>query len=401
MGKRGEEIAILAALFAMTFASTSQVMIVAPILPRIGEELGVAEALQGTLITSYGLMAGLCALISGPVSDFVGRRRVLLIGTGWMAVALLLHGLANSYVTLLAVRALAGMAGGILGGVAVAYVGDYFPYERRGLANGWVMSGFALGQVLGIPIGAVMAQEFGFRSPFYAFALLMALAFGLTLAMVPQPNVPLASELSLRTAVAKYWSLTTRLATGVAAASYLLMFLGVGLYLAYLPTWLEGRFDVNGRAIAGMFVVGGIGAVIMNPIAGKFSDRTGRKSLILASCVLFAAIAAATPFVIPAFYWWAHGVFFAAMAAASMRIPPIQSLLSALVPADERGSLMSLTSACGQSGFALGGSLAGLLYAQASFVACTSASAAAVLVMAVMVWLWLPEPSEQEVHSLG
>jgi len=165
---------ILVALWMMTFASTSQVLIISPILPRISEELAVREELLGTLIGAYGLMAGVFALVAGPVSDRIGRRRVLLVGTGWMAFALAAHGIANSYASLLAVRAASGAAGGILGGAAVAYVGDWFPYERRGWANGVVMSGFALGQVVGIPLGAVLAQRLGFRWPFLAFALFMA-----------------------------------------------------------------------------------------------------------------------------------------------------------------------------------------------------------------------------------
>ena len=336
---------ILVALWMMTFASTSQVLIISPILPRISEELAVREELLGTLIGAYGLMAGVFALVAGPVSDRIGRRRVLLVGTGWMAFALAAHGIANSYASLLAVRAASGAAGGILGGAAVAYVGDWFPYERRGWANGVVMSGFALGQVVGIPLGAVLAQRLGFRWPFLAFALFMAVAWVLTWMKLPSPPVVRDSEpLTIGAALGKYRALLTRPNTAAAAVSYLLMFLGVSLYIAYLPAWLESRFAVSGNDVAGMFLVGGVAAVIMNPVAGRLSDQFGRRGLILLSCGLFALLVAATPVLVRDFsasYW----VFFGTMGAASMRIPPIQSLLTAIVPASERGSLMSLTSA--------------------------------------------------------
>ncbi|MCB9676910.1 MAG: MFS transporter [Alphaproteobacteria bacterium] len=389
------EAVILGALFILNFVSTSQVMIVAPILPRIATELAVPEAWLGTLISAYGLMAGIASLLAGPFSDRYGRRAILLVGTGWMAVALGLHGLASTYASLLAVRALAGVAGGILGGVAVAYVGDWFPYERRGWANGWVMSGFALGQVLGIPLGAVLAQIAGFRAPFLVFAVGMVATFVLVWRGVPQPPVPTSERLSLGAALGTYASLLARVPTASATASYLLTFTGVGLYLAYLPTWLEDAFDVSGTPVAGMFLCGGLAAVVVNPLAGKASDRVGRKSLILASCLCFAAVSLVTPWAVLSFYW-SYAVFALAMAAASMRVPPIQSLMSALVPSTERGSLMSLSSAFGQTGFALGGALAGFLYDGWGIVACTTAASVSVALMAVLVVVALPEPKGDE-----
>ncbi|NNE35046.1 MAG: MFS transporter, partial [Rhodothermales bacterium] len=129
---------VLFALWLMVFSASSQVIIISPILPRIGEELQITEALLGWLVTSYAVLLSIFALIIGPISDKVGRRIVLMAGSGAMAVALALHAAATSFESLLIVRAMAGAAGGMLSGAAVSYVGDYFPYNRRGWANGWV-----------------------------------------------------------------------------------------------------------------------------------------------------------------------------------------------------------------------------------------------------------------------
>ena len=153
---------VLLALWLLVFSASSQVIIVAPILPDISAALNVAEARLGDLVTSYAVMLAIFAVIIGPISDKVGRRRVLLIGSATMAASLYLHGVATSYFALLVVRALAGVAGGMLSGAAVAYVGDYFPYNRRGWANGWVMSGIAAGQILGVSIGKIVAAALGF-----------------------------------------------------------------------------------------------------------------------------------------------------------------------------------------------------------------------------------------------
>jgi predicted MFS family arabinose efflux permease len=126
---------VVFALWLLVFSASSQIMIMSPILPRIGEELGIPDAMLGTLVSAYALMVGVFAILSGPVSDRVGRRRILLAGAGVMTVALLLHVFVVDYVSFLAVRLFAGMAGGVLSGAAVSYIGDYFPYNRRGWAS--------------------------------------------------------------------------------------------------------------------------------------------------------------------------------------------------------------------------------------------------------------------------
>ena len=141
-------------------------MIVVAMLPEIGKQLAVSDAKQGLLVSIYAVMVGLFALVIGPISDKFGRRKVLLAGTGLMTLALGMHAAINDYAGLLIVRTLAGIAGGVLSGAAVSYVGDYFPYERRGWANGWVMSGIAAGQIAGVPLGSLLAGQFGFRTPF-------------------------------------------------------------------------------------------------------------------------------------------------------------------------------------------------------------------------------------------
>ncbi|RMH22138.1 MAG: MFS transporter, partial [Gemmatimonadetes bacterium] len=122
-------------------------MIISPLLPEIGRALSIDDAVLGTLVSAYSLMVGLFAILSGPVSDRIGRRRMLLLGAGTMTLALAAHQAVDSYASFLAVRVFAGIAGGMLSGAAVSYVGDYFPYERRGWATGWVMSGSAFGQI--------------------------------------------------------------------------------------------------------------------------------------------------------------------------------------------------------------------------------------------------------------
>jgi predicted MFS family arabinose efflux permease len=396
--QEGHPYVIIFSLWLLVFAASSQIMIISPILPRIGEQLNIAPTLLGTLVTSYAVMVGICALITGPISDKIGRRKILLYGTGGMTLALAFHGLVFDYYSLLSARGLAGIAGGILSGSAVAYVGDYFPYEKRGWANGWIMSGIAMGQILGIPLGTILAEHFGFRMPFVAFAVVMGLAFILIFKSVPQPNVDLAEDkVTIKGSLRKYLDFLKRSDIAAASSSYLLMFLSMSVYLIFLPTWLEDTFNVTGNEIAGLFFAGGIANVLTGPQAGKLSDKLGRRGIILISCVGFAAVMIITTFVLQSF-WMAYPLFFLAMVLIAMRISPFQALVTELVNADNRGALMSLMIAIGQVGYGLGGAVAGPAYAQAGYFSNTVIGAVLILAMAWVVWRYLPEP---ELNNTG
>lgn len=383
---------IIFSLWLLVFAASSQIMIIAPILPRISEQLAVSEALLGTLVTAYAVMVGLCALITGPISDKIGRRKILLIGTGMMAAALLMHGLITNYLSFLIVRGLAGAAGGILSGSSVSYVGDYFPYHRRGWANGWIMSGIAMGQILGIPIGTVLAEYMGFRAPFLAFAGLMILTFLLIWLTVPQPDVKLQrARITVLGSIRKYLLMLQKPAIIAAAGSYFLMFLSISVYVIFLPTWLETTFEVSGNEIATLFFAGGIANVMTGPQAGKLSDKWGRKSITIFSCVGLALVMVFTTLLVQSF-WMAYPLFFVTMMLVAMRISPFQALTTELVSAGKRGTLMSLLVAIGQVGYGLGGSIAGPAYVWKGYFSNTVIGAVMIFGMAFLVWRYLPEP---------
>lgn len=382
----------LAALWLTVFAASSQVIIVSPLLPDIARALVVPQERLGLVVTAYAVMLGLFAFVAGPVSDRVGRRRILLVGTAALSAMLLLHGLAHTFAALVAVRALAGAAAGLLSGAAVAYIGDAFPYERRGWANGWVMSGIAAGQVLGVPVGKWVALHYDFVVPFLAFGVASAFAFVLIWRFVPQPDVPRTAHLSVASALGGYRDLVHRPAPRAAAFAYVLMFAGVGLFVPYFPLWLEQEVGVTGQQIVVLFLVGGFVNVVAGPAAGALSDRVGRRPLILASCLLFAATMLAVPYTVVGLAS-ATAFFAVAMLSVALRIAPLQSLVSALVPSQERGQMMSGAVALGQIGMALGAGFAGPLYARFGMPGNTMAGAVALLGMAYVVATALPEPS--------
>ena len=366
-------------------------MVIAPLLSSIGEELGVATAALGNLVTVYAVTVGLFALVAGPISDRVGRRRILLWGSALMTVALALHGAASSYSSLLALRTLAGVAGGILSGAVVAFVGDYFPSDRRGWANGWVMTGFATGQILGVPAGTLLAGGAGYRAPFVVLSAVSALAALSVLFFVPHIATE-AGRLTLRSVLGGYRSLLSRRTTSAATATYAAVFFGIASFMIFLPAWLETGFGFTASMIAALYLVGGVGTIYAGPRAGVLSDRIGRRTVILWSTlglIVFALL-------MPAGVGFAAVVAFPAFLAVNVfltaRASAFQAMLTELVGTPERGSLMSLTTAAGQLGFASGAAVAGPTFAGYGFNGNAVITAITAALAGGVVWWFIPDP---------
>ena len=140
-----------------------------------------------------------------------------------------------------------------------------------------------------------------------------------------------------------------------------------------------------------MFLAGGIANVVTGPAAGKLSDRIGRKGIILLACIGLSIVMVLTVPLVTSLFT-AYVFFFMTMALVAMRVSPFSALVTELVQDERRGSLMCLTLALGQVGFALGGAVAGPLYAQVGYLSNTLLGAGFVLGMGLIVWFFIPEP---------
>ena len=384
------DISILLALWFMMFAASSQTIIMTPILPIVEAQFDVPRENLGALVSAYSVMLGLCALVTGPLSDAMGRRRILMIGTGAMCVTLFMHSFVSDFASLLLIRSLSGMAAGILSGVAPAYIGDHFPPERRGWANGVVMTAVAVGQIVGIPGGTILADRFGFAAPFVCFAAPMVISFVLVCTLARQPAVARAHLSSIGSVVKHYASMFTTPATAAAVGAYSVMFSGIAFYVIYLVVWIKETFGVTNDEVASLFVVAGIASVIVGPWAGRLSDRIGRKVLVVGGCLgLFVLMTLTTAIMTD--FWIAYPLFFAIMVLVSARMGPFQALLSEIVPAQRRGSLMSLSIATGQLAMGLCSAAAGVVYTEVGYVFSSVIGGTGMLAMGFIIWRFIPE----------
>ena len=151
----------------------SDTQLVAPLLPLIARDLGTTPGHAGIIVTTYSLAAAAFALIIGPLSDRIGRKKILISGLAVFALTSFLTYHVSTFGALIILRALTGLSAGTLSTCSLSFAGDYYPYNQRGRAMGVLSMGYFVAFVVGVPAGALAAARLG----------------GLAIAMVTVPGV--------------------------------------------------------------------------------------------------------------------------------------------------------------------------------------------------------------------
>lgn len=378
---------VVGLLFLVLFTSGADMLIITPILPQLAADLGVGVDRAGLWVTAYAAATATFALIFGPISDRVGRKPILLLGMGLLAVGTGACGFAWSFWSMLGARLLAGMGGGLLMTSATAYVGDHFEGPTRAIAMGWVMTGFFLSLILSVPLGAALAHAVGWSKMFLTYGAGASIIFiGLALAL-PQPRSEhRTTDLSVPSALRSYRAiLKNRRALGV-----LLMSGSIGMsmtmFMVYASPWLKDTYGFGTGARGLVYTVGGPAVLLGGPLAGRLANRFGRVRMVLAGSLLMGLMQLMMPLSADVSGWLALNfetskflrlgdtpwpltlptlvAFFLAMMAGASRSSPFQTLALEVVSADRRGTLSALRNTFNQVGSALGAAIGGLIWAQ-------------------------------------
>ncbi len=147
--------------------------LIMPVTPDLvkeltGNDISGAALWGGALMFAFAIMQFLFMPIVGNLSDRFGRRPVLLVSLGAVAIDYLIHGFTDSIWILFIARLIAGVLGATYS-TANAYLADISAPEDRAANFGLVGAAFGIGFILGPAIGGILG-EYGTRAPFFAAA---------------------------------------------------------------------------------------------------------------------------------------------------------------------------------------------------------------------------------------
>src|SRR6185312_11979228 len=152
-------IILIGALLAQFLGALDQT-VVATALPAISADLGDVELLSW-IVTSYLLASTCCMPIVGKLSDFYGRRRMLLLSVAVFTLASMLCAAAPTMLTLILARALQGVGCAGLFTLPQAIIGDIVAPRERGRWNAYTSSVWLSSSLLGPPLGGTLTAHFG------------------------------------------------------------------------------------------------------------------------------------------------------------------------------------------------------------------------------------------------
>ena len=234
--------------------------------------------------TQLGYAAGM--LFLAPLGDRFDRRRIILLQTAGLVLALVVAALAPT----LAVLAAGSLAIGVLATIAqqaVPFAAELAPPAERGRAVGTVMSGLLLGILLARTAAGFIAQYFGWRAVFAASVVaLLALAAVVILRL---PKSRPTSTLPYGRLLASMWHLAVEL-PGLRHAAFTgaALFAGFSAFWSVLTLLLAGPPFHLGPQAAGLFGIVGAAGALAAPFAGRSADKRGPRAVITLSIVLVA-----------------------------------------------------------------------------------------------------------------
>jgi MFS family permease len=171
--------------FAMLIVSLDQYIVVVA-LPDIAADLGYSDQTLQSVISAYAVASAGFLLFGGRAADLLGRRRVLATGLTLYAGAALAGGLATGPGMLLAARAVQGLGGALVFPTTLALVSITFSEgQLRNRALGiWGGAG-AAGLVIGVLLGGLLTQVFGWEAVFLVNVALAGPALLFAFVLIP------------------------------------------------------------------------------------------------------------------------------------------------------------------------------------------------------------------------
>ncbi|MGC2562207.1 MAG: MFS transporter [Nitrososphaeraceae archaeon] len=167
-------LAILSCIATMVMYAETMLI---PAIPDLIGHFHVSYGMSSWILTSYLIAGAVMTPIAGKLSDIYGRKKILLIIMVIYAIGVSMAGFASDIYFMIFARAIQGV-GMSMFPIAFAMIRDQFPREKISIGQGVITSMFASGAVIGLTVGGIIVQDYGWQNTFFtiipiAIALLL------------------------------------------------------------------------------------------------------------------------------------------------------------------------------------------------------------------------------------
>ena len=259
--------------------------IVAPLFPFMMKDLHLGYQALGNLIAVLGLCWGVSAIITGAVSDRIGRRKILIPAIMLFSLLSGLSGLATGLVSLLLMRSIMGVTEGSFCPASVAATADASQPSRRGLNQGLQLSAFAL---FGLGFGPILATQLLLIVPSWRWVFVLVAIPGLVIGALLYVVIrePEHVREPARGAVEHRWAEIVRSRNVVLAMLALLCAMtGVFVLGAMMPNYLLDYLRLTPQQMGFVMSAIGFGGFFGQFAVAGLSDLYGRKVVAIVSFI--------------------------------------------------------------------------------------------------------------------
>ncbi|MEU1350511.1 Cmx/CmrA family chloramphenicol efflux MFS transporter [Streptomyces sp. NPDC005776] len=271
------------------FALGTSEFMLSGLLPPIAEDMNVSIPRAGLLISAFAIGMVVGAPLLAVATLRLPRRTTLIALISVFGLGQIAGALAPTYEVLFASRVISAFACAGFWAVGAAVAIAMVPVNQRARAMAVMIGGLSIANVLGVPLGAFLGENLGWRSAFWAVGAASAVALAGVATMIPRIPLPdekpqLKRELGIYRDRQVWLSIVlTALAAG-----------GVFCAFSYLAPLLTDVAGLDSGWVPTVLALFGIGALVGTTIGGRVADAHLFGVLlsgIAASTVFLAALA--------------------------------------------------------------------------------------------------------------
>jgi DHA1 family inner membrane transport protein len=261
----------LLALTAGAFGIGTTEFVIMGLLLQVSADLHVSIAAAGLLISGYALGVAVGAPLLTIATRRVPRKTVLLALMAIFTLGNIACALAPSYEMLMAARVITSLAHGTFFGVGSVVATGLVAPEKRASAIAIMFTGLTAATMLGVPAGAWLGLQFGWRSTFWAVALIGVFALAVLAVFVPRDR---AADKQAPASLADELAVLARPQVLLGLAMTVLGFAGVFAVFTYIQPLLTRITGLSEAAVSPILLLFGGGLAVGNILGGKLADRS-------------------------------------------------------------------------------------------------------------------------------
>lgn len=250
--------------------------VIAGLLSSVADDMSVSVPTAGYLISGYALAVVVGALALTPIVNRWEPKRALQLLMVLFTVGNAASALAPGYAALLGGRILAALAHGAFFGIGAVLASSLVPAAKKAGAISIMFGGLTIANVLGVPLGTVIGQHWGWRVTFAVITVVGLIALAGITALVPAAPADTTARPSLRSELSAFRNRQVWYSLLMTVLVFGGMF-GAFMYIEPLLTRVTGFSE---GAIPWLLVLFGAGLFAGNLVGGRWADRNLTRTLV-------------------------------------------------------------------------------------------------------------------------